>query len=208
MGLIRCTTDVSKAAIKQLKSHLTREKAAIKGDDVGLRSFCWATSMCAWPNAWATACWPTPCATSPRAPPIAMLYQSSHDAAQSCEEHVLIVQALEKGDLAKAEKLMQAHIGSVQAALKLQAGGGDPLAQLRSALSPLDAQAPADKPASSPRFPCSQARPCLGQNHRRFLNLPEPCYEVQQTRFFPSPSPQPPCWPPPAPMRRPRWTTS
>ena len=72
---------------------------------------------------------------------IAMLYQSSHDAAQSCEEHVLIVQALEKGDLAKAEKLMQTHIGSVQAALKLQASGGDPLAQLRSALSPLDAQA-------------------------------------------------------------------
>ena len=50
------------------------------------------------------------------------------------------MQALEKGDLAKAEKLMQAHIGSVQAALKLQAGGGDPLSHLRSALSPLDAQ--------------------------------------------------------------------
>jgi hypothetical protein len=80
---------------------------------------------------------------------IAMLYQSSHDAAQSCEEHVLIVQALEKGDLAKAEKLMQSHIGSVQAALKLQASGGDPLAQLRSALSPLDAQAIDEKPASS-----------------------------------------------------------
>lgn len=151
MGLIRCTTDVSKAAIKQLKSHLTREKAAIKGDDVGLRSFllgdfhvclaeCLGNSLLADTLRDFTA----------RTTLIAMLYQSSHDAAQSCEEHVLIVQALEKGDLAKAEKLMQAHIGSVQAALKLQAGGGDPLAQLRSALSPLAAQAPADKPASSP----------------------------------------------------------
>jgi DNA-binding GntR family transcriptional regulator len=31
---------------------------------------------------------------------IAMRYQSSHDAAQSCDEHVQIVQALEAGDLA------------------------------------------------------------------------------------------------------------
>ena len=30
MGLIRCTTDVSKTAIKQLKNHLTREKAAVR----------------------------------------------------------------------------------------------------------------------------------------------------------------------------------
>jgi len=143
MGLIRCTTDVSKAAIKQLKSHLTREKAAIKGDDVGLRSFllgdfhvclaeCLGNSLLADTLRDFTA----------RTTLIAMLYQSSHDAEQSCDEHVLIVQALEKGDLAKAEKLMQAHIGSVQAALKLQAASGDPLAQLRSALSPLDAQPP------------------------------------------------------------------
>jgi len=138
MGLIRCTPDVSKAAIKQLKSHLTREKAAVKGNDVGLRSFllgdfhvclaeCLGNSLLADTLRDFTA----------RTTLIAMLYQSSHDAAQSCEEHVQIVQALEKGDLSLAEKLMQAHIGSVQAALKLQAAGGDPLAQLRSALSPL-----------------------------------------------------------------------
>ena len=46
-----------------------------------------------------------------------MLYQSSHDAAQSCNEHVEIVAALEKGDLVRAEKLMQAHIGSVQSTM-------------------------------------------------------------------------------------------
>lgn len=144
MGLIRCTTDVSKGAIKQLKSHLTREKAAVKGDDVGLRSFLLGDfhvclAECLGNNLLAD----TLRDFTARTTLIAMLYQSSHDAAQSCEEHVLIVQALEKGDLAKAEKLMQSHIGSVQAALKLQASGGDPLAQLRSALSPLDAQAPA-----------------------------------------------------------------
>jgi DNA-binding GntR family transcriptional regulator len=142
MGLIRCTTDVSKGAIKQLKNHLTREKAAVKGDDVGLRSFLLGDfhvclAECLGNNLLAD----TLRDFTARTTLIAMLYQSSHDAAQSCEEHVQIVQALEKGDLAKAEKLMQAHIGSVQAALKLQTSTGDPLSHLRSALSPLDAKA-------------------------------------------------------------------
>ncbi len=138
MGLIRCTTDVGKPALKQLKSHLAREKAAVKGSDVGLRSFllgdfhvclaeCLGNSLLADTLRDFTA----------RTTLIAMLYQSSHDAAQSCDEHVDIVRALEKHDLVLAEKLMQAHIGSVQATLKLQASGGDPLAELRSALSPL-----------------------------------------------------------------------
>jgi DNA-binding GntR family transcriptional regulator len=143
MGLIRCTTDVSKTAIKQLKNHLTREKAAVKGSDVGLRSFllgdfhvclaeCLGNSLLADTLRDFTA----------RTTLIAMLYQSSHDAAESCEEHVRIVQALEKGNLVLAEQLMQSHIGTVQAALKLQAVGGDPLAQLRSALSPLSTTQP------------------------------------------------------------------
>ncbi len=143
MGLIRCTRDVSKAAVKQLKSHLAREKAAIKGSDVGLRSFllgdfhvclaeCLGNSLLADTLRDFTA----------RTTLIAMLYQSSHDAAQSCNEHVEIVQALEKGDLVLAETLMQAHIGSVQSTLKLQPASGDPLAELRSALSPMSTPLP------------------------------------------------------------------
>ncbi len=138
MGLIRCTTDVNKAAIKQLKSHLLREKAAVKGSDVGLRSFllgdfhvclaeCLGNSLLADTLRDFTA----------RTTLIAMLYQSSHDAAQSCEEHFEIVRALERHDLVRAETLMQAHLGSVQATLKLRPASGDPLAELRSALSPL-----------------------------------------------------------------------
>src|SRR5688500_2843446 len=110
LGLIRSAKPVDKAGIRQLKAHLSREKAAIKGDDVGARSFllgdfhvclaeCLGNSLLADTLRDFTA----------RTTLIAMLYQSSHDAAQSCEEHVQIVQALEKGDLAKAEKLMQAH---------------------------------------------------------------------------------------------------
>ena len=137
MGLIRCTTEVSKAAIKKLKAHIKTEQAAVKGDDVGLRSYllgdfhvclaeCLGNSLLADTLRDFTA----------RTTLIAMLYQSSHDAAQSCDEHVQIVDALEQGELARAEALMSAHIGSVQAALRLHAST-DPLAQLRQALAPV-----------------------------------------------------------------------
>jgi len=169
MGLIRCTTDVSKAAIKKLKSHLVREKAALKGDDVGLRSFllgdfhvclaeCLGNSLLADTLRDFTA----------RTTLIAMLYQSSHDAVQSCEDHVLIVQALEKGDLAHAEQLMQAHIGSVQATLKLHTTGGDPLSQLRSALSPLSAPA-SPATARSPRRPKAASPDVLSDDPSTYL---------------------------------------
>ncbi len=156
MGLIRCTTEVSKTAIKQLKNHLTREKAAVKGSDVGLRSFllgdfhvclaeCLGNSLLADTLRDFTA----------RTTLIAMLYQSSHDAAESCEEHVRIVQALEKGNLVLAEQLMHSHIGTVQAALRLQTASGDPLAQLRSALSPLS---PVQPPAAQELHPTVRKR--------------------------------------------------
>ncbi|MES2942823.1 MAG: GntR family transcriptional regulator, partial [Pseudomonadota bacterium] len=138
MGLIRCTTEVSKAAIKQLKSHLTREKAAVKGSDVGLRSFLLGDfHVCLAECLGNTLLADTLRDFTARTTLIAMLYQSTHDAGQSCEEHVRIVQALEDGDLVLAEKIMQAHIGSVQATLKLETANGDPLEQLRNALSPL-----------------------------------------------------------------------
>lgn len=138
MGLIRCTTMVSKAAIKTLKAHIKTEEAAVKGTDVGLRSFllgdfhvclaeCLGNSLLADTLRDFTA----------RTTLIAMLYQSSHDAAHSCAEHGQIVQALEKSDWVLAEQLMQQHIGHVQDALRVQPASGDPLAELRSALSPL-----------------------------------------------------------------------
>ena len=136
-GLIRSMKTVDKTAIKQLKSHLTREKAALKDTDVGVRSYllgdfhvclaeCLGNSLLADTLRDFTA----------RTTLIAMLYQSSHDAAQSCDEHVQIVDALEQGELARAEALMSAHIGSVEAALRLHAST-DPLAQLRQALAPV-----------------------------------------------------------------------
>ena len=137
-GLIRTTTRVDKPAIKRLKSHLQREKAAIAGADVGARSFllgdfhvclaeCLGNSLLADTLRDFTA----------RTTLIAMLYQSNHDAAQSCEDHVQIVAALERGDLAQAEALMSAHIGTVRSALRVPSTT-DPLQQLRNALAPMD----------------------------------------------------------------------
>ena len=137
LGLIRSAKPVDKTGIRQLKAHLAREKAAVKGNDVGARSFllgdfhvclaeCLGNSLLADTLRDFTA----------RTTLIAMLYQSSHDAAQSCEEHVQIVAALEQGKIALAEKLMAQHLASVQAALTLQATS-DPLAKLRDALTPV-----------------------------------------------------------------------
>ncbi len=138
MGLIRRTNVVGRAAIKQLKIHLASEKAALKGTDVGLRSFLLGDfhvclAECLGNNLLADSLRDLTARTTL----IAMLYQSSHDAAESCEDHVQIVKALEKGDLIRAEQLMQSHIGSVQAALSRLAASEDPLAQLRNALLPL-----------------------------------------------------------------------
>jgi len=136
-GLIRSTKGVDKQAIKRLKGHLASEKAAIRGDDVGSRSFllgdfhvclaeCLGNSLLAETLRDFTA----------RTTLIAMRYQSPEDAAESCAEHVQIVQALEAGDLKLAEKLMSAHLSTWQLKIRVPAEA-DPLAQLRDALSPV-----------------------------------------------------------------------
>ncbi|MDP2262139.1 MAG: GntR family transcriptional regulator [Hydrogenophaga sp.] len=136
-GLIRRTPPLDKAALRRLRLHLRQEQAALAGDDVGQRSYllgdfhvclaeCLGNQLLADTLRDFTA----------RTTLIAMLYQSTHDAVQSCQDHVAIVQALEQGDTAEAERLMEAHIGQVQAALRLGAPQ-DPLADLREALAPV-----------------------------------------------------------------------
>ncbi len=136
-GLIRATPRIDKPAVQRLRAHLAREKAAIAGADVGLRSFllgdfhvclaeCLGNSLLAETLRDFTA----------RTTLIAMRYQSSADAAQSCAEHVQIVEALEAGNLARAEELMAAHLATWQRKLHLPAEA-DPLAELRAALAPV-----------------------------------------------------------------------
>lgn len=163
LGLIRASGAVDKGAIRQLRQHVSREKAAIKGEDVGLRSYllgdfhvclaeCLGNGLLADTLRDYTA----------RTTLIAMLYQSSHDAAQSCEDHVRIVEALERGDTAAAEALMAAHIGTVQAHLRLPTQT-DPLAQLRNALTPLAKTTPA-APRARRRRPVSPPSAAPGES--------------------------------------------
>jgi len=137
LGLIRSTGRIDKPALRQLKAHLQREKEALKQNDVGNRSFLLGDfHVCLAECLGNTLLADTLRDFTARTTLIAMLYQSTHDAVQSCEDHVQIVAALERGDHAGAEALMAAHIGTVQSALRVQAPT-DPLAQLRDALAPL-----------------------------------------------------------------------
>lgn len=147
MGLIRSAKPMSAKALKRLTEHLKEEQAALAGNDVGQRSYllgdfhvclaeCLGNQLLADTLRDFTA----------RTTLIAMLYQSTHDAHQSCAEHVAIVAALKGGNHAEAERLMDLHIGQVQSALNVQADT-DPLAELRAALSPLGRTAPATSTA-------------------------------------------------------------
>lgn len=151
LGLIRGAKPLGRPALQSLRAHLAREKAAVRGSDVGARSFllgdfhvclaeCLGNHLLADTLRDFTA----------RTTLIAMLYQSSHDAAQSCEDHVCIVAALEAGDTARAEALMAEHIGTVQNHLRLPAHA-DPLAQLRGALAPVAEAAARPRPRAQAR---------------------------------------------------------
>ena len=63
---------------------------------------------------------------------IALMYQSAHSAEHSFDEHVAIVDALEKRDPRAAVRLMQAHLHNVERNLQLDPRAPD----LKSALLP------------------------------------------------------------------------
>ncbi|MBK1616545.1 GntR family transcriptional regulator [Rubrivivax gelatinosus] len=150
-GLIRSAAPMTPAKLDRLKRHIRDEQASLESDDVGRRSYllgefhvclaeCLGNQLLADTLRDYTA----------RTTLIAMLYQSTHDAAHSCGEHVEIVQALEAGDSARAETLMARHIGNVQQALRLDSTPEDPLAELRAALAPV---APARVPRHGAQRP-------------------------------------------------------
>ncbi len=62
---------------------------------------------------------------------IALMYQSSHSAGHSQEEHVQIVDALERRDGRAAARLMQQHLASVERNLRLDPRASDLAAALR-----------------------------------------------------------------------------
>jgi DNA-binding GntR family transcriptional regulator len=136
-GLVRTLgAPLDAPALARLERHVEDERAAIARGDPGERSYllgefhvclaeCSGHALLAEILKDLTA----------RTTLIATLYQSTHDASRSCDEHAEIVAALRAGDHALAEARVRAHIGEV--ADHLQDGAGrDPLDGLRSALLP------------------------------------------------------------------------
>jgi DNA-binding GntR family transcriptional regulator len=152
-GLIRSAGPMESVQLDRLRRHLHEEQQALVDSDVGRRSYllgdfhvclaeCLGNQLLADTLRDFTA----------RTTLIAMLYQSTHDAAQSCQDHVNIVQALEAGDTARAEALMAQHIGHVQQTLRLDTAATDPLAELRAALAPVVPREPDPSPPMSPPY--------------------------------------------------------
>ena len=135
--LVALARPLPRTKLARLKAHYKAEQAAIKAADAGNRSYLLGDfHVCL-----------AECVSGPlladilrdltaRTTLVATLFQSTHDAALSCSEHVAIVAALERGDASGAAELMRAHIGAVAAALGAPAPQADPLDPLRQALQP------------------------------------------------------------------------
>jgi len=138
-GMLRDAGKPLQSAIRRLQQHVADERRAIDAGDAATRTFLLADfHVCL-----AESCGNRLLADvmrdlTARTTLVALLYQSTHDASQSCDEHAAIVAALEQGDTKQAEALMRAHIGSVQGALSESSDTSpDELARLRASLTPL-----------------------------------------------------------------------
>ena len=148
IGLLHCSRNVDAPALEQLRAHIRREQAAIEAADVGARSFLLGDfHVCMAQALGNRALADILRDLTARTVLTAMLYQSQHDAAESCADHARIVAALEAGDIREAVRLMDEHIGDVEAALGVRTDA-DPLSSLREALAPMPAStaAPVDAP--------------------------------------------------------------
>jgi len=137
-GMLRALDKpLARTRLARLKAHYRAEQAAVRNGDAGQRSYLLGDfHVCL-----------AECVSGPlladilrdltaRTTLVATLFQSTHDATQSCGEHLEIVAALERNDTARAADLMRVHIGAVAAALGSRAPQADPLAPLRQALHP------------------------------------------------------------------------
>jgi DNA-binding GntR family transcriptional regulator len=127
------------SAVRTLRRHVAEEKSAIDGADAATRAFlladfhvclaeCFGHKVLAGMLRDLTA----------RTTIVATLYQSTHDARQSCAEHEAIVDALADGRLDVAARRLLDHIGSVESALGASLPAPDDAnAKLRATLAPL-----------------------------------------------------------------------
>ncbi len=141
MGILRTVRAIPDATITALREHIARERAAIAGDDVGARSYLLGDFHVCMVEALGNRILADILRDlTARTVLISALYQSTHDASESCDEHAQIVDLLAAGDLDAAAALMIEHIGHVEAGLTRRIDA-DPLLDLRQALNLTQKQA-------------------------------------------------------------------
>ncbi|MBT2300995.1 GntR family transcriptional regulator [Variovorax paradoxus] len=125
--------------IRKLREHIADEKRAIAGADAATRAFLLADfHVCLADQMGHRLLVDVLRDLTARTTLAATLFQSKHEAGQSCAEHAAIVAALEAGDTKRARQLMLDHIGNVEEALQVEAEaapGADE--RLRATLAPV-----------------------------------------------------------------------
>ncbi|WPH19361.1 GntR family transcriptional regulator [Variovorax paradoxus] len=126
-------------AIRKLRDHIADEQRAIEGADAATRAFLLADfHVCLAEQMGHQLLVDVLRDLTARTTLAATLYQSRHEAGQSCAEHGAIVAALEAGDTARARQLMIEHIGNVERSLEVETTAGpDAPARLRATLAPV-----------------------------------------------------------------------
>ena len=125
--------------IRKLREHIADEKRAIAGADAATRAFLLADfHVCLADQMGHRLLCDVLRDLTARTTLAATLFQSTHEAGQSCAEHGAIVAALEAGDMKRARQLMLDHIGNVEEALEAEVASS-PAAdeRLRATLAPV-----------------------------------------------------------------------
>jgi DNA-binding GntR family transcriptional regulator len=127
------------SAVRRLRQHIADERSAIDGADPATRAFLLADfHVCLAECLGHKLLSDMLRDLTARTTLVASLYQSTHDARQSCADHEQIVTAIEQGQLAQASTLMLDHIGNVEDALGQSAAeSADARDRLRATLAPL-----------------------------------------------------------------------
>jgi DNA-binding GntR family transcriptional regulator len=133
-GILRIVESVPPKVIEMLRAHIAQEREAIAANDIAARSYLLADfhvcMVIAFENHLLAEILRD---LTARTILIAALYQSVHDATESCDEHERITDCLAAGDIEGAAKQMISHIGNVESGLTRRVDR-DPLLDLRLAL--------------------------------------------------------------------------
>ncbi|KAF1023830.1 MAG: HTH-type transcriptional regulator LutR [Paracidovorax wautersii] len=124
------------AVVRRLRAHIAEERKAIDNADAATRAFLLADfHVCLAEALGHQSLSAILRDLTARTTLAASLYQSRHEASQSCAEHTAIVEALQAGDTALARERMLQHIGHVEDAL--DPATPRPHDRLRDSLAPL-----------------------------------------------------------------------